>query len=156
MHKAGKPVAFNELPAPPGYPPIPTNAQKPMHTPKPIDNNPPTNQPSSSSHIGEKTPEKTSPTKPPIKRQDSRISGNHSTTSVMNKTIELLVQRQREFKEAALEAKKAGEMDQAREYLKTFKGIESLLNVARGGLPIDLSTVCHSILLSSTSFDHSF
>lgn len=70
----------------------------------------------------------------------------------MNKTIELLVQRQREFKEAALEAKKAGEIDQAREYLKTFKGIESLLNVARGGLPIDVSTVCLFLLSFHSTF----
>lgn len=59
----------------------------------------------------------------------------------MNKTIELLLERQKEFKEAALEAKKAGEIEQAKEFLKTFKGIESLLDVARGGLPVDISTV---------------
>lgn len=59
----------------------------------------------------------------------------------MNKTIEILPERQRDFKEAALEAKKAGEMEQAKEFLKTFKGIDNLLNVARGGLPVDLSSL---------------
>lgn len=139
MHKAGKAVAFDELPVPPGYPPIPTSDQRPTATPKPTpapSSSPPADTPSTNS-----SPEKKSPSRPPLKKQDSRISGNHSNTSVMNKTIEVLLQRQKEFKEAALEAKKAGELEQAKEYLKTFKGIESLLNVAKGGLPVDLSTV---------------
>lgn len=85
--------------------------------------------------------ENPSPQRSPMKRQDSRISGNHSNTSVMNKTIEILLERHKEFKEAAIEAKKAGEIEQAKEYLRTFKGIENLLNIAKGGLPVDLSTV---------------
>lgn len=134
MHKAGKSVAFEELPAPPGYPPIPLNNQQ-----RPAPSVP---SPSKSDDGEASSPEKTSPSRPPLKKQDSRISGNHSNTSVMNKTIEILIERQRDFKAAALEAKKAGEVEQAKEYLKTFKGIENLLNVARGGLPVDLSTVC--------------
>lgn len=134
-HKAGRSVAFDELPTPPGYPPIPVNEQnKSTPVQKPA-------LPPISTQTGEQSSENTSPKKSPIKRQDSRISGNHSQTSLMNKTIEILLERQREFKEAALEAKKAGEIQEAKEFLKTFKGIESLLNVARGGLPVDLSTV---------------
>lgn len=63
----------------------------------------------------------------------------------MNKTIEILLERHREFKEAAIEAKKAGEIEQAKEYLRTFKGIENLLNIAKGGLPVDLSTVSYCL-----------
>lgn len=59
----------------------------------------------------------------------------------MNKTIETLLERQTEFKDAALAAKKAGEMEQAKEYFKIFKGFDTMLNVARGGLPVDLSSV---------------
>lgn len=136
-HKAGRPVAFDELPTPPGFEPIPVGNSAPASRPAPpvpAPSSAPASSPSTSS-------EKTSPSRPPLTKQDSRISGNHSVTSVMNKTVELLLERQREFKEAALEAKKAGEIEQAKEYLKTFKGIENLLNVARGGLPVDLSTV---------------
>lgn len=135
-HKAGRSVNFEELPFPPGYPPIPTSDQ-PARTAQPTPK-PPT-VPTSSSDHHENT--NISPKRSPIKRQDSRVSGNHSNTSIMNKTIELLLERQKEFREAALEAKKAGEIEQAKELLKTYKGIESLLNVARGGLPVDLSTV---------------
>lgn len=138
-HKAGRPVPFDELPTPPGFEPIPTgNTAAPAPRPAAPPSAAPSASPSSSSG------EKTSPSRPPLKKQDSRISGNHSVTSVMNKTIEILLERQREFKEAALEAKKAGEVEQAKEYLKTFKGIENLINVARGGLPVDLSTVKNS------------
>lgn len=140
-HKAGRAVVFEELPVPPGYPPIPTNNQ-----PKPVQA-PIRKAPAAPAHPvepDEPSPEDTSPKRSPMRRQDSRVSGNHSNTSVMNKTIELLLERQKEFKEAALEAKKAGEIEQAKELLKTFKGIDNLLNVARGGLPIDISSVSTS------------
>ncbi|XP_031630531.1 coiled-coil and C2 domain-containing protein 1-like isoform X2 [Contarinia nasturtii] len=138
-HKAGKPVEFDELPAPPGYPPIPVNTtQAPPSRPAP---KPPAPVPSGAPQSGEPSTENTSSKRSPMKRQDSRTSGNHSNTSVMNKTIEILLDRQKDFKEAALEAKKAGELEQAKELLKTFKGIENLLNVARGGLPVDLSSL---------------
>lgn len=141
-HKAGKPVPFDELPTPPGFEPIPMGNSAPAQRPAPPAPSPRPAAPSSDpSASPSSSSEKTSPSRPPLKKQDSRIGGNHSVTSVMNKTVELLLERQREFKEAALEAKKAGEIEQAKEYLKTFKGIESLLNVARGGLPVDLSTV---------------
>lgn len=141
-HKAGRQIAFDELPAPPGYPPIPLGnqpqpAQAPAKKPDAESPTPP----------GSGT-ENTSPKRSPMKRQESRVSGNHSYTSVMSKTIELLLERQKDFKDAALEAKKAGEIEQAKEYLKTFKGIENLLNVAKGGLPVDLSTVSISTIAS--------
>lgn len=120
-----------------GYPPIPVPGNEPNTAPTPS-----TNDASSSNS----SPEKTTPPRPALKKQDSRASGNHSNTSVMNKTIEILLERQKEFKEAALEAKKSGEIEQAKEYLKSFKGIENLLDVARGGLPIDLTTVCNNII----------
>lgn len=129
-HKAGRPVPFDELPTPPGFEPIPVGNAAPAPSASP-----------SAPAVPAVPAAKTTPTRPPLKKQDSRISGNHSVTSVMNKSIEILLERQREFKEAALEAKQAGELEQAKEYLKTFKGIESLLNVARGGMPVDLSTV---------------
>lgn len=151
-HKSGKPVIFDELPTPHGFPPIPLiDNSKPerLITPKVPTGTP--NSPPSGDDSSGNTPSKLSP----MKREDSRVSGNHSNTSVMNKTIELLLKRQKEFKDAALEAKKAGEMEQAKEFLKTFKGIDNLLNVARGGLPVDLSSVClQYILLFITFLNH--
>lgn len=125
--KANRAVNFEELPVPPGFPPIPAQNSQPSAE-QPSIRRPPPPVPSAPTSPSENV----SPQRSPIKRQDSRISGNHSSTSIMNKTIDLLLERQKEFKEAALEAKKAGEIEQAKEFLKTFKGIESLLNVARG------------------------
>lgn len=95
------------------------------------------------SNSGVPTSKPATPPRPTLQKQESstRLSGNHSTTSVMNKTIALLQERQKEFRVAAVEAKRNGDIEQAKEYLKTFKGLESLLDVARGGLPVDLSTV---------------
>lgn len=136
MHKAGKPVAFDELPSPPGFPPIPSGTPSPAaHKPAdhPAASRPPPPIPAAAASD---EPEESSAPKPPPRRQ----SGPTGAT-VMNKTVEILVQRHREFKEAAIEAKQAGDVELAKEYLRTFKGIENLLNVAKGGLPVDLSTV---------------
>lgn len=51
------------------------------------------------------------------------------------------MERQKEFRAAAVEAKRAGELETAKEYLKIYKGLENLLNVAQGGLPVDLNTL---------------
>lgn len=142
QYKAGRPVAYEELPTPPGFGPIPVPsagaarpaAPAPVAKPTPV-------TPSSPPSASKLSPEKSPSTRPILQKQDSRVGGNHSATSLMNKTIEILLQRQREFKEAALAAKKAGELEQAKEYLKIWKGFESMLDAARGGLPVDLSTV---------------
>lgn len=141
FHKAGKPVPFDELPTPPGFGPIPVPGTTPAAAPSA-----PAIPPIAKATPPKPAPEKTSPpARPPLHKQESRVSGNHSNTSVMSKTIDILLIRQQEFKAAALAAKKAGEVEQAKEYLKTFKGIENLLNVAKSGLPVDLTTVSITI-----------
>lgn len=148
LHKAGKSVPFDELPAPPGFGPIPGVATAPAAVPAAPAVPSPAARPAGGSNVSPTKPDaetSSPPARPPLKKQDSRIGGNHSNTSLMSKTIAILLERQHEFKQAALAAKKAGELEQAKEYLKTFKGIESLLNVARGGLPVDLTTVSSNI-----------
>lgn len=132
MQKAGRPVVFDELPTPPGFAPIPNTAQSQPENPTqpPIVARPPAPAPTLSSIADDEASQKPSPSKAPTRN-----------TGVMSKTIQILLERHREFKEAAIEAKKAGDLEQAKEYLRTFKGIENLLNVAKGGLPVDLSSV---------------
>lgn len=149
QYKAGKSVAYDELPTPPGFGPIPLpSAAAAGGTSRPAPAVPvrpapaPAPEKSSSPPASKPSPEKSSPpSRPPLEKQDSRVGGNHSNTSVMKKTIDTLLERQNEFKSAALAAKKAGEMEQAKEYLKIFKGFDTMLNAARGGLPVDLSSV---------------
>lgn len=49
--------------------------------------------------------------------------------------------RQRELKQAALNAKKDGDMDLARDYLRQAKGIQPLIEASKGGLPVDMNSI---------------
>lgn len=49
--------------------------------------------------------------------------------------------RQKTFKLAAVRAKQAGDMEQARDYFRCVKQLEPLIAASESGLPVDLSTV---------------
>jgi len=49
--------------------------------------------------------------------------------------------RQRELKQVALNAKKDGDMDLARNYLRQAKGIQPLIEASKAGLPVDMSSI---------------
>lgn len=55
--------------------------------------------------------------------------------------MQVLLARQKQFKEAALKAKKKGEITQAKEFLRTAKGFDKLIEAASCGLPVDFSTL---------------
>ncbi|KAH8279885.1 hypothetical protein KR054_009470 [Drosophila jambulina] len=148
LYKAGKPVPYDELPVPPGFGPLPTgNAAPPAPTPS-LPTSPASPPATASTSAGE-TPSSSSaatPTTPrkapsPPKELTTRTSGNQQKNNLAEQQMKLLLERQKEFKVAAIEAKKAGEIDQAKEYLKIYKGFDSLLNAASSGLPVDLSTL---------------
>ncbi|CAG9769095.1 unnamed protein product [Ceutorhynchus assimilis] len=114
-HKAGKQVDFNELPTPPGFGPIPGTASPP-----------PPPQP------------KPTPIDKPI---PSRISGNKLSTTHQEKQVLILQAKQKQFKLAALNAKKKGELNEAKEFLKQAKGFDKLIEAAQAGLPVDWGTI---------------
>lgn len=62
-------------------------------------------------------------------------------TSRVDKQIEALQQRQKELKMAALKAKKDGDLDLARDYLRQAKGIDPLLEASMSGLPVDMKSI---------------
>lgn len=114
-YKAGKPVDFEELPCPPGFPPIPVEKKaQPASAPQ--------KQPSAAQKAA----------RPPMKRQ-------MSTTA--SKQLNYLLERQKLFREAAMEAKKRGEIEQAKEYLRSAKGFDTLIEATRSGLPIDATSI---------------
>ncbi|XP_062559950.1 coiled-coil and C2 domain-containing protein 1-like isoform X2 [Armigeres subalbatus] len=127
LHKAGKPIPIDELPTPPGYAPIPVDeppkvAAKPVPPPRPSPQVTPVVSPVAVPVAGpSKVP------KPPQTQNEKQIA--------------LLLERQKEFRKAAVEAKNAGELEEAKEYLRVFKGLEKLIDTARGGIPIDMSTI---------------
>lgn len=65
--------------------------------------------------------------------------------SRQEKQLALLMDRQKQYKLAALEAKKKGEINQAKEYLRLAKGFDPLIEASNCGLPVDMDTV--SILI---------
>ncbi|XP_047479024.1 coiled-coil and C2 domain-containing protein 1-like isoform X2 [Penaeus chinensis] len=139
-HKAGKPVPFDELPCPPGFPPIPVGDSKPP--PAASETAAPQADPSTGGPPAAKQPrpdaaqaaeesKKTAPTPNVRKAPQSRVE----------KQLAFLIKRQNQFKQAALEAKKRGEIEQAKEYLRMSKGFNQLIEATRSGLPIDMNTV---------------
>lgn len=159
LHRLGRAVPFDELPTPPGFGPIPgvstaaadattaatiAAASEPVRevtadgdddaAPAPVA----TAAAAPPAQPAQPTIRKPAPDVP---LPPSRLSGNHSTTALMQQTIQTLQARQAEFRRAAVEAKKAGNLTQAKEYLRQFKQLEQLTEVARGGMPIDLNTV---------------
>ncbi|XP_017151416.1 coiled-coil and C2 domain-containing protein 1-like isoform X2 [Drosophila miranda] len=147
QYKAGKPVAYDELPVPPGFGPLPSTEPAPAATPS-LPTSPPATAstsagetPSGSSAATPTVPRKAAPSPPQPTELTTRVTGNHQKSNLAEQQMKLLLERQKEFKVAAIEAKKAGEIDQAKEYLKIYKGFDSLLNAASSGLPVDLSTL---------------
>lgn len=122
--KLGKEFDYDLLPAPPGFGELPVvsssinkvpNKPTPQERPK---------QPSSST-VSQPTNEQqsavTAKAKPPFKR----------TISVNNKQLDYLLQRQKLFKEAAVESSKKGETTQALDYLRKAKGFTPLIDAVR-------------------------
>lgn len=58
-----------------------------------------------------------------------------------DKQLSELQLRQHELKQAALTAKKDGDLELARTYLRQAKGIEPLIQASIGGLPVDMNSV---------------
>ncbi|XP_073824975.1 coiled-coil and C2 domain-containing protein 1-like [Musca autumnalis] len=139
-YKNGRPVPYDELPVPPGFGPLPVENAAPAASPsvptpaEPISpSGPATAKPAPTPPTEKKSPQKNDLT--------TRTSGNQHKNNLAEQQMKILLERQKEFKMAALEAKKAGEIEQAKEYLKIYKGFDALLNAASSGLPVDLNTL---------------
>ncbi|XP_071449417.1 coiled-coil and C2 domain-containing protein 1-like [Hetaerina americana] len=149
-HKKGKPIPYDELPTPPGFALIPGQpAPKP---PEPIDDvneemagqDVPSSEPSNSPV----TPNKptTSPSASSLNKKEGNIttppvSGPGAQSTRLDRQLDVLVKRQAAFKKAALEAKKRGDVAQAREHLRIAKGIDPLIEATQSGLPVDMETL---------------
>ncbi|XP_018051284.1 PREDICTED: coiled-coil and C2 domain-containing protein 1-like isoform X1 [Atta colombica] len=148
LYTHGKTVPLEELPVPPGFPPL-------ILTPQ---NNDITVQPTSESESSENSIAKKSvqPPIPPPRGQKS----NQRITSRAEKQMLQLQLRQRELKQAALNAKKDGDMDLARDYLRQAKGIQPLIEASKAGLPVDMTSIPLSPLekveLSTAQKDENF
>ena len=138
LHKRGKPIPVAELPTPPGFSPIPVADMSTTSTN--LSSN--SNIPDSSMKI--KNDQMTSSTsiKEPVDKPSARPSvAKQKSMTLQEKQLLLLQKRQSMFKSAALEAKRAGQIEQAKEYLRSAKGFDKLIEAAKGGLPVDITTL---------------
>lgn len=72
---------------------------------------------------------------------DEQLKKTPPKRSNASKELKILEERQRLFKEAALQAKKEGNVNVALVYLRNAKGIDSMIIAAENGLPLDMKNV---------------
>ncbi|RUS89573.1 hypothetical protein EGW08_002691 [Elysia chlorotica] len=154
MHRAGKPVDFEELPTPPGElagpspaaTPAPRQAPAPP-APRPAPRNPPSEGQSQPGHPGPQAGHPSAPggataaaaTRPqPIQRQNT---GRKSMHSRQEQQLAFLKERMSEFKQAAMQAKKNHDLELAKQYVRMMKGMEPMIDACESGLPVDLAQV---------------
>ncbi|XP_075991909.1 lethal (2) giant discs 1 isoform X2 [Anticarsia gemmatalis] len=123
-HAAGKPIAADELPTPAGFAPLPTDGGSAPRSAAPA---PAAPSPSPSARSAPQPP--------------APSSTSSTSASRYDKQIAYLLLRQKQFKEAALKAKKNGDIEAAKEYLRAAKGFDGVIEAARGGLTVDLKSL---------------
>ncbi|XP_029163018.1 LOW QUALITY PROTEIN: coiled-coil and C2 domain-containing protein 1-like [Nylanderia fulva] len=129
LYTSGKPVALDELPVPPGFPPLSSS---------PSNDN--TVQPAAQSKSSEDSVTKPALPKAPVPPPRTGQKPQKITSRAEKQMIQLQL-RQRELKQAALNAKQEGDMDLARDYLKQAKGIQPLIEASKAGLPVDMNSI---------------
>ncbi|KAJ8669868.1 hypothetical protein QAD02_001127 [Eretmocerus hayati] len=153
LHIKGKVIPIDELPTPPGFPPLsamlgPKPATQKVQEdtpiasdePSPAEPSIPTEPPKSQERPKTPSPSPSksgTPVAPPRTNSDKK----KKLTSRVDKQIEVLQKRQQELKMAALKAKKEGDLDLARDYLRQAKGIDPLLTASLSGLPVDMTSI---------------
>uniref|UniRef100_A0A7N8YI60 Coiled-coil and C2 domain-containing protein 1B n=1 Tax=Mastacembelus armatus TaxID=205130 RepID=A0A7N8YI60_9TELE len=163
-HKAGRAVDFDELPVPPGFPPIPGQkapgaeqgfvaaleaASKLASTdaadvPDEDDDEEKEKEPAAP-----QAPKKPTLEVPPAgvgqKRTPSaspdRAVAREAISPTAVQQLEFLEGRKKEYMKAALQAKQKNDMEQAKVFLRTAKSFDSIIEAARSGKTVDISTV---------------
>lgn len=115
--KAGKPVDYNDLPTPPGYPPIPVG--------RPVKQAPAAGvpQPTQSLYL---------PRSPGMAKV---------VPSISQEQIKFLEQRLFELKKAAKLEQTRNNKQAALDHMRRAKGLENMLQAALGGMPVNLEQV---------------
>jgi coiled-coil and C2 domain-containing protein 1 len=138
-----------ELPCPPGFGPIPVQAGLVPPPPSPQSQIVPQKQPQNDP---EQPQGDEAVKKPSVKKmkslQDKQLAELQKRQfheffqdCLLKKLFKTILCRQAQFKSAALSAKKAGQIEQAKEYLKQSKGFDNLIEAAKSGLPVDFKTL---------------
>lgn len=154
-HKAGKPVNFDELPVPPGFPPIP--GQKSGSEQGIVAALEAANKLASTDiTAAEEDEEEEAVSKPELKKpaldippvasqkrtpSPDRKSQKDGLSPNAAEQIEFLENRKKQYLKAALEAKKKNDTEQAKALLRKAKGLEPIIEATKNGKPVDISQV---------------
>uniref|UniRef100_A0A673N6E0 Coiled-coil and C2 domain-containing protein 1B n=1 Tax=Sinocyclocheilus rhinocerous TaxID=307959 RepID=A0A673N6E0_9TELE len=139
-HKAGRPVNFDELPAPPGFPPIPgQKAASPeqglaavLETANKLTSN------EAEAGDGEEDDEEGEEKK---RTKLSQTGLNLVIVSSAQQQLEFLEGRKKQYMKAALQAKQKNDLEQAKTLLRAAKGLDPMIEAARSGKRVDISKV---------------
>lgn len=158
-HKAGKPVNFDELPVPPGFPPIPGQKSpgaeqgfvSALEAAEKLANADVSEMAEDEEEEKEeeskpkelKKPMLDLPAAPQRKRTPSpdRRSQKDALSPTSVEQVEFLENRKKQFLKAALQAKQKNDLDQAKTLLRKAKGFDPMIEAARSGKPVDISQV---------------
>uniref|UniRef100_A0A672HMW8 DM14 domain-containing protein n=1 Tax=Salarias fasciatus TaxID=181472 RepID=A0A672HMW8_SALFA len=143
-HKLGKPVNFDELPVPPGFPPIP--GQKAAGAEQGFISALETASKLASADLTAAADEDDDEEPPPTgaapqedSRPQVRPAGNQPLSTLQQ--LHFLEGRKKQYLKAALQAKQRNDMEQAKAFLRTAKGFDPMMEAARSGQAVDISTV---------------
>ncbi|XP_077412116.1 coiled-coil and C2 domain-containing protein 1B [Vanacampus margaritifer] len=157
--KAGKPVNFDELPVPPGFPPIPgqkaTTAEQGFvaaleaASKLSATDDDDAAAASADEEEEEKEVEPKSTLSVPAASQGRRRSPSASPERTSTRDLspaaaqqlDFLEGRRKQYMKAALHAKQKNDMEQAKSFLRTAKGLEAMVEAARSGKAVDVSAV---------------
>ena len=128
--KLAKEFDYESLPVPPGFEELSNDIKSEGRS----------NEQSSSTTKAQSTSQQTTTATQQVTQTKSKAPFKR-TVSVNNKQLDYLLQRQRLFKEAAVESNKKDERSQALDYLRKAKGFDTLIDAVQNGLPIDVSHI---------------
>ncbi|CAJ1072540.1 coiled-coil and C2 domain-containing protein 1B isoform X1 [Xyrichtys novacula] len=162
-HKAGKAVNYEELPVPPGFPPIPgqksTGAEQGFIAALQAADKIASTDPAEveKEEDEEDKEEEESKPKPPVapkkptldipsasqarKRTPSPSPDREGLSPTAVQQLDFLEGRKKQYMKAALQAKQKNDMEQAKTLLRTAKGFDAMIEAARSGKTVDISTV---------------
>lgn len=129
--KTGREFDYEALPIPPGFEQLPKTAEAAPRDGQPAPPKPAAPVARNDQKAQAPAPPAQQSDKPPFKR----------SVSINNKQLDYLLQRQKLFKEAAVESNKKGDTTQALDYLRKAKGFAPLITAVENGLPIDVSNI---------------
>ncbi|KAK6106266.1 hypothetical protein QQG55_23535 [Brugia pahangi] len=116
--RSNKPVDTSGLPCPPGYPPLP-----------PLENM------AASSTNGMVMSRRPLPEVGSLGAPEASISGKQSR---QKQQLDFLLQRQFQFKEAAIAAKRNGDVETAKKFLLAAKGFDKMIAASKNGLSVNI------------------